>query len=240
LPSLAELRRLPAGLPAGKTLVTLALSDEASQFHLTGGDPLNLRTSATTASIGVQHGIGNGASLQASLSTGRQSAALGVPNGRGLSLGTWRAPGTLQLGFSTPLHVGLPERVSMRGTLTASFENSIYPTSIHGGLEGRIQAGRTGWMASLDVTRVSAGLVIAPGLGVTRSFGRSVEAGAAIVGHTLLDEGEVGADLIIFLDRVLGRSWSIGGFLSRSLVPSQPRSWHFGLSMTFALPNRLR
>lgn len=242
---LRDLRRLATGLPRGKTLVTLAVSHARSRLRIGGDAPLELSTSDSTATFIVQHGLDNRTTLNWSLGLSRSGAALRFSGTPGFSLGSHDVATPMQVALSRRVDLGLPENVSTELSVGAAFRDVVRPIGLNAGIAGQLQLGRTSVIgaANVSVTRVG-GETFADAnssIGVSRSIAHGFDLGTTLSLNVPMRSSAPYGELTVSLGRPIGRNWLVEAYVSRIIGPSGGlRSSQVGLSLTVAVPNRLR
>lgn len=244
LPKLIDLRRLPSGLPKGKTIVTVGVAHARSNISL-DDESLGIGATSTSGAVTIQRGMGNGTALTLSVGGVASSAILHFPGNERFSLGRQSSLGRLYIGYTLPVELAQTATLSSSLTGGISFRSSGKPTGINAGMATHLQAGGTTLTGTLDVSvthlSTSWDLAIAPSVAASRAVGKRVQVGAAILMHLPLTTGRPGAEAALFADVALSRNWSFGAYAAHGVFePKGIRSRHIGLSITYAVPRRLR
>ncbi|HEY0027382.1 MAG TPA: cysteine peptidase family C39 domain-containing protein [Allosphingosinicella sp.] len=246
LPTLLELRRLPNGLPTGKTLATLAIGGSWTRARLGGDDPFDIASQGLAASMTVQRGIGNGGILSWSASLGRENTALKFPENQNFTVDRQRSIGPLQLGYTRQVSFNMPRAASASMTSSAAVNTQFRPIAISAGGSMQIQLGRNTLIAGLDATLSRARgssppLTVVPSIGVARSLGSRLEIGTLVSAYLPVRSDMPKGDVALSADVSINQNWSVGLYASQAFGSQHNvRSRQLGLSVTFALPNWLR
>lgn len=244
LPKLIDLRRLPFGLPKGKTIVTVGVAHARSNISL-DHESLEIGATSTSGAVTIQRGMGNGTALTLSMGGVASSAILHFPGNERFSLGRQNSLGRFYIGYTVP--VDLTQTATLSSSLTGgiSFRSSGKPTGVNAGVAAHLQAGGTTLTGTLDLSAThpstSWGLAVAPSIAASRAVGKRIQVGAAILTHLPLTTGSPDVEVALFADVALSRSWSVGAYAAHGVFePKGSRSRHLGLSITYAVPRRVR
>ncbi|HEV2818555.1 MAG TPA: cysteine peptidase family C39 domain-containing protein [Allosphingosinicella sp.] len=244
LRDLLELRQLPYGVPAGRTMLTLSVTNFRSTNPLAADDPLALGIATNGVTLSAEHGIGNGASVAVTIGGTATSTRLYFPGSGSFSIGRSEGFGAVHVGVTSPVEIGLPANTSTLVSLGTSFRSLSIPAGINAGIVTQFQHGKTTFIATanMSLSRVGADwwIDLSPSVAVARSFGRRWTAGLAILGHVPIQSRRPEGEIAIFADFVLSSNWAMGVYVSRGIFErTDTHSQAFGFSITYAIPRRI-
>jgi len=245
LRNLLELRQLPHGVPAGRTILNLSVTSFRSRNTIASDDPLELGVASNGMTLTAEHGIGNGASVAVAIGGTTTATRLYFPGSGSFSIGRSENFDAVHLGLTSPIDIRLPANTSTMGSIGISFRRLSFPTGINAGIVTQIQQGKTAVIgaANMSLHRVDADwrIGLSPSVAVARSFGRRWTAGLAILGYIPITSGTPEGEIAVFADFALSGNWSMGAYVSRGIFQrAGARSEAFGFSITYVLPRRIR